>query len=151
MKPISSRLHNPLHMESRHTLSWLDAFKWFCSVCPRPQNMQLARQIFLTNFHGPYTWSNLIHLTSRSIQRVEKYRPNVLDDVVGNVDTIDRLKVIAKDGNCPHIIISVSFTRLGFFRCTDISRGCPELEKQPAYIVSPTSCLVMRTRRGYWN
>lgn len=41
--------------------------------------------------------------------RVEKYRPHILDDVVGNVDTIDRLKVIAKDGNCPHIIISVSF------------------------------------------
>jgi replication factor C subunit 2/4 len=39
--------------------------------------------------------------------RVEKYRPQVLDDIVGNQDTIDRLKVIAKDGNCPHIIISV--------------------------------------------
>ncbi|KZT02485.1 P-loop containing nucleoside triphosphate hydrolase protein [Laetiporus sulphureus 93-53] len=37
---------------------------------------------------------------------VEKYRPKVLDDVVGNEDTIERLKVIAKDGNCPHIIIS---------------------------------------------
>ena len=39
--------------------------------------------------------------------RVEKYRPLVLDDVVGNTETIERLKVIAKDGNCPHIIISV--------------------------------------------
>lgn len=38
--------------------------------------------------------------------RVEKYRPLFLDDVVGNADTIDRLKVIARDGNCPHIIIS---------------------------------------------
>lgn len=38
---------------------------------------------------------------------VEKYRPDVLDDVVGNVETVERLKVIAKDGNCPHIIISV--------------------------------------------
>ncbi|KAG9314013.1 putative replication factor C subunit 4 [Chiua virens] len=37
---------------------------------------------------------------------VEKYRPQKLDDVVGNVDTIERLKVIARDGNCPHIIIS---------------------------------------------
>ncbi|KAJ8521222.1 hypothetical protein ONZ45_g2017 [Pleurotus djamor] len=37
---------------------------------------------------------------------VEKYRPNVLDDVVGNAETVDRLKVIARDGNCPHIIIS---------------------------------------------
>ncbi|KAJ4485894.1 P-loop containing nucleoside triphosphate hydrolase protein [Lentinula aciculospora] len=37
---------------------------------------------------------------------VEKYRPQVLDDVVGNSETIERLKIIARDGNCPHIIIS---------------------------------------------
>ncbi|KAI0328508.1 P-loop containing nucleoside triphosphate hydrolase protein [Cubamyces sp. BRFM 1775] len=37
---------------------------------------------------------------------VEKYRPQILDDIVGNTDTIERLKVIARDGNCPHIIIS---------------------------------------------
>ncbi|CAE6493382.1 unnamed protein product [Rhizoctonia solani] len=37
---------------------------------------------------------------------VEKYRPQTLDDIVGNAETIDRLKVIAQDGNCPHIIIS---------------------------------------------
>ncbi|KAA1468033.1 P-loop containing nucleoside triphosphate hydrolase protein [Dentipellis sp. KUC8613] len=37
---------------------------------------------------------------------VEKYRPHVLDDVVGNSDTIERLKVIARDGNVPHLIIS---------------------------------------------
>ena len=40
--------------------------------------------------------------------RVEKYRPQVLDDIVGNSETVDRLKVIAEDGNVPHIIISVS-------------------------------------------
>ncbi|SCZ98480.1 BZ3501_MvSof-1269-A2-R1_Chr7-1g08879 [Microbotryum saponariae] len=39
---------------------------------------------------------------------VEKHRPKSLDDIVGNVETIDRLKVIARDGNCPHIIISGS-------------------------------------------
>lgn len=39
--------------------------------------------------------------------RVEKYRPDALDQIVGNSDTIERLKVIARDGNCPHIIISV--------------------------------------------
>ncbi|KZS95843.1 P-loop containing nucleoside triphosphate hydrolase protein [Sistotremastrum niveocremeum HHB9708] len=37
---------------------------------------------------------------------VEKYRPLTLDDVVGNSETIERLKIIARDGNCPHIIIS---------------------------------------------
>ena len=39
--------------------------------------------------------------------RVEKYRPVLLADIVGNSDTVDRLKVIAEDGNVPHIIISV--------------------------------------------
>ncbi|GAA5970528.1 hypothetical protein JCM11641_007340 [Rhodosporidiobolus odoratus] len=39
---------------------------------------------------------------------VEKHRPRTLDDIVGNVETIERLKVIARDGNCPHIIISGS-------------------------------------------
>ncbi|KAI2643237.1 replication factor C subunit 4 [Xylaria nigripes] len=37
---------------------------------------------------------------------VEKYRPIFLDDVVGNTETIERLKIIAKDGNMPHVIIS---------------------------------------------
>jgi replication factor C subunit 2/4 len=37
---------------------------------------------------------------------VEKYRPVFLDDVVGNTETIERLKIIAKDGNMPHLIIS---------------------------------------------
>ncbi|KAG7191949.1 replication factor C subunit 4 [Scheffersomyces spartinae] len=37
---------------------------------------------------------------------VEKYRPHKLDDVVGNEDTVERLKLIAKDGNIPHMIIS---------------------------------------------
>jgi replication factor C subunit 2/4 len=37
---------------------------------------------------------------------VEKYRPVILDDIVGNTETIERLKIIAKDGNMPHVIIS---------------------------------------------
>ena len=42
----------------------------------------------------------------RPLGRVEKYRPVFLDDVVGNTETIERLKIIAKDGNMPHVIIS---------------------------------------------
>lgn len=38
--------------------------------------------------------------------RVEKYRPIFLDDIVGNSETVERLKIIAKDGNMPHVIIS---------------------------------------------
>lgn len=38
--------------------------------------------------------------------RVEKYRPIFLDDIVGNTETVERLKIIARDGNMPHVIIS---------------------------------------------
>lgn len=41
-----------------------------------------------------------------------QHRPRTLEDIVGNVDTIERLKVIARDGNCPHIIISVRLPRV---------------------------------------
>jgi replication factor C subunit 2/4 len=37
---------------------------------------------------------------------VEKYRPQVLSDIVGNTETVERLKIIAQDGNMPHLIIS---------------------------------------------
>lgn len=37
---------------------------------------------------------------------VEKYRPQTLDEVVGNEHTIARLRVIAEEGNLPNIIIS---------------------------------------------
>jgi len=38
--------------------------------------------------------------------RVEKYRPVFLEDIVGNSETVERLKIIGKDGNMPHLIIS---------------------------------------------
>ncbi|CUS21676.1 LAQU0S03e08130g1_1 [Lachancea quebecensis] len=37
---------------------------------------------------------------------VEKYRPHLLKDIVGNEETISRLQQIAQDGNMPHLIIS---------------------------------------------
>jgi len=37
---------------------------------------------------------------------VEKYRPTVFSEVVGNDETISRLEVFAKEGNCPNIIIA---------------------------------------------
>ena len=54
-------------------------------------------------------------------ERVEKYRPRVLDDVVGNGDTISRLKVIATDGNVPHLVISV---RPSFCPCSFLDSTC---------------------------
>jgi replication factor C subunit 2/4 len=39
---------------------------------------------------------------------VEKYRPQKIVDVVGNQDACIRLQVIARDGNMPNLIFSVS-------------------------------------------
>lgn len=37
---------------------------------------------------------------------VEKYRPSTLDQVVGNDDVVDRLRVIAVNGNMPNLLLS---------------------------------------------
>ena len=57
-----------------------------------------------TNYHGMQYTPSCFDITD--VSRVEKYRPVFLDDIVGNTETIERLKIIAKDGNMPHVIIS---------------------------------------------
>lgn len=42
------------------------------------------------------------------LYRIEKYRPVVLQDITGNEETIERLKVIAQKGNMPNMILSGS-------------------------------------------
>jgi replication factor C subunit 2/4 len=37
---------------------------------------------------------------------VEKYRPQYLSEIVGNAETIERLQVMARDGNMPHLLVS---------------------------------------------
>lgn len=37
---------------------------------------------------------------------IEKYRPQVFTDIVGNEDTVSRLAVFAKAGNAPNVIIA---------------------------------------------
>lgn len=41
------------------------------------------------------------------IFRIEKYRPQVLKDVVGNEEIVSRLEVIGKTGNIPNLLLSV--------------------------------------------
>ena len=41
-----------------------------------------------------------------SVPWVEKHRPRTLKDVVGNEDTVARLRVIAQHGNMPNVIIT---------------------------------------------
>lgn len=40
--------------------------------------------------------------------RIEKYRPQRFDEIVGNEETVSRLSVFATHGNAPNIIISVN-------------------------------------------
>lgn len=42
---------------------------------------------------------------SYQVPWVEKYRPRNLSDVLGNEETIIRLRAIAKDGNMPNLIL----------------------------------------------
>ena len=44
--------------------------------------------------------------SNNNLPWVEKYRPIYLDDIVGNEETINRLKVFGEDGNLPNLIIS---------------------------------------------
>lgn len=60
---------------------------------------------FNTDITLEATWPNSV---IADCHRVEKYRPLELKDIVGNQETVSRLEVIARDGNMPHIIISVS-------------------------------------------
>lgn len=64
----------------------------------------------MTKAESSRTWNGLKAqlnpIFNYELPWVEKYRPVVLDDIVGNTETIERLKIIAKDGNMPHVIIS---------------------------------------------
>lgn len=44
--------------------------------------------------------------SNNSLPFVEKYRPKLLKDIVGNEEAVSRLMAIAKDGNLPNIILS---------------------------------------------
>ena len=39
---------------------------------------------------------------------MEKYRPHLIKDIVGNEEAVARLAVIAEEGNLPNVILAVS-------------------------------------------
>jgi hypothetical protein len=45
---------------------------------------------------------------NKPTHQVEKYRPSVISDVVGNEEAVARLRVIAEEGNVPNLILAVS-------------------------------------------
>lgn len=63
-----------------------------------------------TDLELPWYHHHQYSLIFNIFYRVEKYRPIVLNDVVGNNEIVSRLKAIAKVGNVPNILLSVQFS-----------------------------------------
>lgn len=42
-------------------------------------------------------------------RQVEKYRPHLIKDIVGNEEAVARLAVIAEEGNLPNVILAVRY------------------------------------------
>ena len=81
-------------------------------MCQEPQlaccdGMPPSSVLYVHKIHctaSPYS-SSLICLTTC---QVEKYRPQLVKDIVGNAEAVGRLQVIAEEGNLPNVILSVS-------------------------------------------
>jgi len=58
---------------------------------------------------------NILSNVLTKLPWVEKYRPLKIKNIIGNEDSIERLKTIIYDGNMPHIIISVYIYLLSTF------------------------------------
>ena len=53
---------------------------------------------------------------------VEKYRPVDMNDIIGNEETVQRLRVIATQGNMPNLVISVrESVSLGYCRFIEVN------------------------------
>lgn len=72
---------------------------------------------------------------------VEKYRPFLLSDIVGNEETITRLQAIAEDGNMPNLIIAVSGQgKKGLGEGKEPQRGQALLSFQPSLTCPSSMC-----------
>lgn len=69
--------------------------------------------LLLTTFSKPACIKYLSKYTfNEFLTRIEKYRPKTFADVVGNSHIVDRLRVIAKEGNMPHMILTVYMSKI---------------------------------------
>ena len=78
----------------------ITSFKNYAAYTTREHNVIISKlfDYKFSAFEAPRT-------TTTNLPWVEKYRPLLLDDIVGNEETINRLKVFGEDGNLPNLII----------------------------------------------
>lgn len=51
---------------------------------------------------------------------LEKFRPTLIRDIVGNSDAVSRLQVIAEEGNMPNLILAVSVCVSCHTQCKEV-------------------------------
>ncbi len=68
---------------------------------------------------------------------MEKFRPTLVKDIVGNTDAVERLKVIGAEGNMPNIILAVRTSPLlphmQHFQCSGDQCIMPQLQLLACY------------------
>jgi hypothetical protein len=90
---------------------------------------------------------------------VEKYRPDVIENIVGNEETVSRLQVIAEEGNMPNIIISVrKFLDISRYLLLALwvlmqshHRALRELEKPRVFSALPEHFWDLHGKRLFWS
>lgn len=74
--------------------------------------------------------------SSMNLPWVEKFRPSEVKDIVGNEDTVSRLRIIAEEGNMPNVIISVKNSSFCVYPLMQLlCRDHLVLEKLPVFFV----------------
>lgn len=68
----------------------------------------IPRRPCLHAFPLPCQLPRLVLPTTGAFLQVEKYRPTLIKDIVGNTEAVSRLQVIADAGNMPNLLFSVS-------------------------------------------
>ena len=52
-------------------------------------------------------WNYVSSLGVCALAQVEKYRPTLVKDIVGNTEAVERLQIVSEEGNMPNIILAV--------------------------------------------
>lgn len=74
----------------------------------KKQKTFLGKFLFRTSTFTQINIFRALFFLINTTSRIEKYRPQTFQEIVGNEDTTNRLSIIAKQGNLPNLIIAVT-------------------------------------------